>query len=47
MHVARLRAKLAADGDGDSGEQHIATVRGKGYMLAREVRVERTQNSGA
>jgi DNA-binding response OmpR family regulator len=50
MHIARLRAKLAGDGDGESGEQHIATVRGKGYMLAREVRVERSRpgaSSGA
>lgn len=33
MHVARLRAKLGAAG-GDEGVEHIATVRGKGYMLA-------------
>ena len=32
MHVARLRAKLAAIND-DAGEPYIMTVRGKGYML--------------
>jgi len=32
MHIARLRSKLAAATDGDDDE-HIVTVRGKGYML--------------
>jgi len=35
MHVARLREKLRA-GEGELGV--LLTVRGKGYMLAREVR---------
>jgi DNA-binding response OmpR family regulator len=35
MHVARLRSKLA-DGPG-TGEDFIATVRGKGYMLGPNV----------
>lgn len=35
MHVARLRAKLAAAA-GDEGE-YITTVRGKGYMLGSNV----------
>ncbi len=35
MHVARLRAKLAA-ASGAEG-QYIATVRGKGYMLGSDV----------
>lgn len=36
MHITRLRSKLA-DPSGESQPQWIATVRGRGYMLAAEV----------
>lgn len=36
MHMARLRAKLAKH-DPDNKEAWIVTVRGKGYMLAKEL----------
>ncbi|MFQ5413738.1 MAG: response regulator transcription factor [Phycisphaerae bacterium] len=39
MHITRLRGKLTAEGDA-SAPQWITTVRGKGYMLAPEVKVE-------
>jgi DNA-binding response OmpR family regulator len=38
MHVARLRAKLAAINDNNE-EAYIMTVRGKGYMLGPDVTV--------
>lgn len=38
MHIARLRSKLAAM-SGCEAESAIATVRGKGYMLGRDVRL--------
>lgn len=38
MHVARLRAKLAAINQNDD-ESYIMTVRGKGYMLGPDVSV--------
>jgi DNA-binding response OmpR family regulator len=37
MHVARLRAKLAAS-NGGTNEEYIVTVRGKGYMLGSSVK---------
>lgn len=39
MHVARLRAKLAAAGE-DPESPFVVTVRGRGYMLGSKVRVE-------
>lgn len=39
MHVARLRAKLAAMNNDKIDEPYIVTVRGKGYMLGPAVAV--------
>jgi DNA-binding response OmpR family regulator len=45
MHVARLRAKLASLNEG-TGEDYIATVRGKGYMLGRRAEVLPSTGAG-
>lgn len=46
MHVARLRAKLSS-ATGEDGERYIVTVRGTGYMLGAELRVEALGSAGA
>jgi len=43
MHITRLRQKLASDADG--GVEWIVTVRGKGYMLGPDVRVESAETA--
>lgn len=39
MHIARLRSKLVSLCGGE-GEDHVQTVRGKGYMLGAAVRIQ-------
>jgi len=45
MHVARLRSKLSGLAAG-SADDWIVTVRGKGYMLGADIRVENAARSG-
>lgn len=40
MHITRLRQKLTGDSTGEDRTDWIVTVRGKGYMLGSDLRVE-------
>ncbi len=45
MHITRLRNKLVSQ-EGASADEWITTVRGKGYMLGRDLQIERRDGEG-